>query len=148
MDPIEVTQTAIGDDPKGTAERLGKNVSWIYRMMSEPEHDAYTKFLQLYLAGPSKGKDLYYNDFSARHFANKHRDALKDQPWDEAVADAMREVAEGLCEAVKNKDPKQIEVQLVEGIRSLQLLLEIAQAKNGDIVSPPSKCNGRMKAVN
>lgn len=147
MEPIDVTEAAVEKDVKGTANRLGVNKSWIYRMMSEAEHDAYTRFLQLYLAVPSKGQDLYYNDFSARHFANKHRDALKSVPWDEAVADAMREVGEGLCAAVLNKDPKQIEIQVNDGIRSLQLLLEINRANTGAIVSPQSKVNGRMKAV-
>lgn len=66
-EPYLTTKAAVGDDVKGTADRLAKHKSLIQQMTEGPEKDRYSRFVQLYYAVPDAGAELYFKDFERRH---------------------------------------------------------------------------------
>jgi hypothetical protein len=125
--PCEITKLAIGDDVKLVAEKLGKNLSWIYRLMDGPAHDPYTKLIMLFLAIDQHGRDIIFRDLQARYEAAKENEALKSLHWDVAIADAVREVGQAISGAVIDSDPAAMHEGIVKGIQSLQNLLTLVR---------------------
>jgi hypothetical protein len=129
--PHKITDAAIDGHAKRVALGLGKNISYIYKMAECPEVDRYSRFIQLYLAvravNPA-GADLYFEDFHARHFAEKYPELLKSVDWCDAIGDVAKECAEAITAAVKNRSQIEVVREVSQAIRSLELLLEIARA--------------------
>ncbi|HEX8746844.1 MAG TPA: hypothetical protein VF717_06555 [Pyrinomonadaceae bacterium] len=79
QEPRAISKAAALLDAKGTAERLGKSLGYVYSMGDNADDDRYTRFLQFYHAVPDAGAELLFRDFIQRH---KQR-MLKTKPDNE-----------------------------------------------------------------
>jgi hypothetical protein len=128
LEPNQIIELAINGQTKEVALKLGKSVSYLYKMEQEAESCRYTRLLQLYYALPVEGQALLFEDFRSRHRANQHAHVLRGTDWADAIGDVAKETAEAICAAVKNKNRKEVVREATDAIRSLQYLLELARA--------------------
>ena len=135
MQPHEVIKQAVKGHVGGVALRMGKSDQYIYKMMAEPESCRYTRFLQAFLAiyaENSIGGDSIAEDFNAiwRSCREGRESSAVAVDWFEAVAKTVEETSEAISEAVVNRDPARIELEIVEAIAALRGLRRVARARN------------------
>jgi hypothetical protein len=118
-EPCLITKAATQLDVKGTASRLNRKPTYIYRMGDDPEEDRYGRFLQLYYAVPDAGAEIFFQDFVLRHKERmlREKSAAEVGPA-EGIGDFMRASAK-FFSALVNRDGDQI---TKEGNKLLQVL--------------------------
>lgn len=123
LQPIEVSQLALGEHVKAIAEALNTTPSWVYRFIGTVEHDPYSRFLAVHKAAAKvnpPGADLYAQDFQARHVALTTK-GMAALDWDKAVIEAMELTQSALIEAMQKGG--EFEVKVTKAINSLRKLL-------------------------
>lgn len=139
--PHEVVQQAINGRAKGIAMRLGKSLSYVYKMLSDSTHCRYSRFLQVYFAIDAEhpeGADQLFEDFRARRIAARKTEAVGRVEWLDAVAKANQEGAEAISAAIDGRDPIAIERELCQDIDAKRRLLQMVVAR---------ETKGPLKAV-
>jgi hypothetical protein len=124
------TKAAVGNDTKGTAERLGKHKSLVQQMTEGPEKDRYSRFLQLYHAVPPAGAELFFRDFERRHL-ERMTESHARLPEESEIMREIYSRESTLNIAVSEKKDEAI---LKEGIRLLNAvgeLMALARARIG-----------------
>lgn len=143
--PEQITEAAVNGDAKGVAIRLGKNVSYIYKMCTEAEHNRYGRLLQLYYALNDDGADILAGDFFARHIARKQAKSVDKTTWCAALQSAIKESGEAIAEALAQENSAELTRQVVEGMTALQNLLVVAHQHSCPTVERRADKDGRAE---
>jgi len=104
-------------------------------MMSDPEFCRYTRWLPLFIAiyeeNQIGGEEIFEN---FRAVVLRLRQARRgkgenQKDWRHAVAKAARESTEAITAELENKDPGQVEKEVVEAIAALRELLPMVRTR-------------------
>jgi len=144
MDSHDVFKQSVEGHVGAIAERLGLHPNSVYKMMAEPEFCRYTRWLPLFIAIYEEnpiGGEAIFEDFRAvvlrlREAKNGSRD--EEKGWRDAVAETVRESAEAITAEIENKDPAEVEKEIVEAITSFRAMLMLVRARaSGEVLDLP-----------
>ncbi len=151
MESHEIFKQAVEGHVKGVARRLGLHVNSIYKMMSDPQACRYTRFLPLFIAiyeeNPIGGEEIY-EDFRAVVLCLREARVKSEtkEDWRHAVAKTARESAEAITAELENKDPGNVEKEIVEAIAAFREMLDLVRARGleagGEVLNMPLDRSG------
>lgn len=124
LQPIQITQKAIGNYVQQIALELNCDDSTVYRYCGHEENDPYTRFCAVHRVTAKvnpDGAELYFQDFQARHLALRNSEILNNAGWDEALGEAMQALAEAV--RLRGAGGPEFCVKVASVVRHLEWLL-------------------------
>lgn len=123
LQPILITQAAIGKHVQQIALELNCDDSTVYRYCGHEENDPYTRFCAVYRAAAKvnpEGAELFFQDFKSRHLALRDGNVVNGASREEALSDALNIVADAVR---TSEDSPMFRLKIARVIRALEWLL-------------------------